>query len=80
MDTNVPCQPFPPLGDGDLDTTLDATTDPGLENEEFDKEVVYELYSVVERRDLWNHLRHLAPPTNLPWIIGGKFQRGPQAG
>nr|GMC74907.1 hypothetical protein Iba_chr03dCG0080 [Ipomoea batatas] len=38
MDTNVPCQPFPPLGDGDLDTTLDATTDPGLENEEFDKE------------------------------------------
>nr|GMC71155.1 Pre-mRNA-processing factor like [Ipomoea batatas] len=38
MDTNMPCQPFPPLGDGDLDTTLDATTDPGLENEEFDKE------------------------------------------
>lgn len=34
----MPCQPFPPLGDGDLDTTLDATTDPGLENEEFDKE------------------------------------------
>ncbi|XP_019155207.1 PREDICTED: uncharacterized protein LOC109184888 [Ipomoea nil] len=42
-------------------------------NKIFQCSIVYGLYSVVERRQLWNKLMELNPQSNVPWLVCGDF-------
>nr|GMC73361.1 hypothetical protein Iba_chr03cCG0780 [Ipomoea batatas] len=53
MEANVPCQPNPlTLDNGEKETLSDASPNLELKDGDIALEVVYGLYSVVERRDL----------------------------